>query len=134
MKKYCLGFVCDPFTQKVVLIEKARPAWQAGQFNGIGGKLESGETALESMIRECQEETGLEEISWNVVGQITDDKEYHVSVFLGLGDISKAQTLTDEKVHLISWENVLRQKLVKDVNVIWMNLLKEINPKPTFTH
>jgi 8-oxo-dGTP diphosphatase len=55
---YCVGFA---FThdQKVTLLMKARPAWQNGLLNGIGGKLNPGEVSREAMVREFFEETGL---------------------------------------------------------------------------
>lgn len=44
MQEYVLGFAFTPKdlkgNQKVVLIEKLKPEWQKGKFNGIGGKLE----------------------------------------------------------------------------------------------
>lgn len=126
MKRYCLGFVCDTQTQEVLLIEKRRPEWQAGHFNGIGGKVEGGESALEAMIRECLEETGLEEVQWSLVGQMTDNEQYHVAVFLGIGSVGLAQTLTDETVHRIPWDKVLTKPLVQDVNIIWLSLQKEL--------
>lgn len=126
MKKYCLGFVCDVHRQEVLLIEKNRPTWQAGKFNGIGGKLEGEESALEAMIRECQEETGLEEIAWDMVGKMEDEEHFHVSVFLGVGELSSAQSLTDEAVRIVSWEEVSHLPLVKDVGLIWKHLLLEL--------
>jgi 8-oxo-dGTP diphosphatase len=59
LTRYVLGFIFDTDGREVVLIEKRRPAWQAGLLNGIGGKIEAGETALEAMQRECREECGL---------------------------------------------------------------------------
>lgn len=46
----------------VLLIRKAKPDWQKGLLNGIGGKLEGSESVLECTVREFREETGL----WNV--------------------------------------------------------------------
>lgn len=42
MKKYVLGFMfsTEDRGQKVALIKKLKPKWQAGLLNGIGGKIE----------------------------------------------------------------------------------------------
>ena len=37
----------------------------------MGGKLEQGESSLQAMIRECQEETGLEVRQWETLGNLT---------------------------------------------------------------
>jgi len=58
MKRYVLGFVFSPDLAKVYLIRKNRPEWQAGLLNGIGGKIELGETEKEAMEREALEESG----------------------------------------------------------------------------
>lgn len=42
----------------VTLILKNRPAWQKNRLNGVGGKIEPGETPLAAMVREWREETG----------------------------------------------------------------------------
>lgn len=43
----------------VLLVQKSHPDWQAGRWNGVGGKQEDGETAEQCAIREFQEETGI---------------------------------------------------------------------------
>lgn len=58
MNYYCLGFVKDSVTLDVPLIYKLKPEIHRGKYNGVGGKLEEGESALESMVREFQEEIG----------------------------------------------------------------------------
>lgn len=50
--------------KKVLLILKDRPAWQAGKYNGIGGKVEVGEKHYDAMVRECYEECGLKITNW----------------------------------------------------------------------
>lgn len=55
-----VGFIFNKEMSKVLLIEREKPAWQAGKLNGIGGHLEKGETIHQCMVRECKEETGLE--------------------------------------------------------------------------
>lgn len=63
MKQYCLGFLFSEYDH-VVLIEKVKPEWQRGLLNGVGGKLEEGESGLVGMIREFEEETGLRFDEW----------------------------------------------------------------------
>jgi 8-oxo-dGTP diphosphatase len=51
-------------TPVVLLITKARPEWQAGKLNGIGGHVEPGEAPREAMTREFFEETGIRHHDW----------------------------------------------------------------------
>jgi len=62
MKYYVLGFVFNKAKNAVLLIEKKRPEWQAGYWNGIGGKIEENETPVEAIEREAWEEMGLHHI------------------------------------------------------------------------
>lgn len=59
MKRYVAGFMFSRDKYLVLLIEKMTPAWQRGLLNGIGGKIEAGESPIEAMIREFAEETGV---------------------------------------------------------------------------
>lgn len=57
--RYVCGFMFSPDLVHVALIQKLKPAWQAGFMNGIGGKIEEGEFPLDAMVREFAEETGV---------------------------------------------------------------------------
>jgi 8-oxo-dGTP pyrophosphatase MutT (NUDIX family) len=57
MKTYVLGFVFDRNYNNVLLVEKARPEWQAGKLNGLGGRVEVGESPSAVMVRKLREET-----------------------------------------------------------------------------
>jgi 8-oxo-dGTP diphosphatase len=59
MISYVNGFMIQPEQQRVLFIRKNRPAFQAGKWNGIGGKIEPGESAIDAMVREFREETGV---------------------------------------------------------------------------
>lgn len=64
MKHYVLGFVFNRKQDKVLLIRKEKPEWQAGFWNGIGGKIEPiDKSPLEAMQRESDEETGMR-LNW----------------------------------------------------------------------
>lgn len=59
MKEYVLGFMFTEDGKGVVLIQKKKPAWQHGRWNGIGGKIEERETPEKAIVREFEEETGV---------------------------------------------------------------------------
>lgn len=54
---YVAGFLFDEAHEHVVLLEKQKPLWMKGKLNGVGGKIEDGETPLQAMEREFEEET-----------------------------------------------------------------------------
>jgi 8-oxo-dGTP diphosphatase len=56
MKKQVVGFVFNETESAVLLMLKARPEWQVGRLNGIGGSIEPGETPSQAMLREVLEE------------------------------------------------------------------------------
>lgn len=56
---YVAGFLFDEAREHVVLLEKQKPLWMKGKLNGVGGKIEDGETPIVAMRREFEEETGL---------------------------------------------------------------------------
>ena len=60
--EYVLGFAHS--ADYVLLARKARPEAQKGKLNGLGGKLEVGETPLEAMLREAKEEANLDPLPW----------------------------------------------------------------------
>jgi 8-oxo-dGTP diphosphatase len=57
-----LGFVLSPDRRRVLLVHRNARAHDAhyGKYNGLGGKMETGEDALSCMRREIREEAGIE--------------------------------------------------------------------------
>lgn len=73
MQAYVLGFLFRDNATSVVLMRKLKPKWQAGLLNGIGGKVEPGETPDEAMARECREETGVAANGWERFAEMSGD-------------------------------------------------------------
>lgn len=67
---YCVGFVFAAHTH-VLLCEKRKPDWQAGLWNGVGGKIEPGEAPDQAMAREFGEETGWPLRSWSYFAELS---------------------------------------------------------------
>lgn len=60
MTDYVLSFIFHEDRRYVLLVRKNRPAWQAGKYNGIGGKIEANETAAQAAARELKEEADID--------------------------------------------------------------------------
>ena len=63
MINYVVGFAFSRDKKDIVLIEKQKPDWQKGKFNGVGGKVDAEDgSPINAMVREFKEETGAETI------------------------------------------------------------------------
>lgn len=118
MKSYTVGFVFDSSLEEVALILKTHPDWQKGKLNGIGGRIEEGETSLECIVREIKEETGLstEPSLWQHFATIYENEaKVDILALKYGGPKDKVKTKTDEKV---SWYNAkdLPEKTVQGVS------------------
>lgn len=105
MQKYVLGFLFDRFLSEVVLIEKLRPEWQKGLLNGVGGKIETGETALEAMRREFKEETSVDISAWKSFCDMSG-KDFLVKCYCSTYIFDKIRSNTDEKVNIYNVDDL----------------------------
>src|SRR4051794_35548662 len=102
VQQYVCGFLFSRDRTRVLLIRKRRPAWQAGKLNGLGGKIEPGETALDAMRREFREEAGVALAEWHHVLTLSgaDDagsgRGWAGHFFRAFGDVDAARAITDE--------------------------------------
>lgn len=65
---YTLIFI--RYGDEVLLINREKGSWM-GRWNGLGGKIEKGESALEGAKRECEEESGLKLDDFTFCGSFT---------------------------------------------------------------
>lgn len=68
-QQYVVGFlfidhVIGPGSLVTLIEKRTGPKWMKGLLNGLGGKVEPGETAAQAMEREFDEEAGLRLDSW----------------------------------------------------------------------
>lgn len=68
-----LGYVMSPDGRRVLLVHRNKRADDAhyGKYNGLGGKLESGEDVVAGMRREIREEAGIEGVTMRLCGTIS---------------------------------------------------------------
>lgn len=104
---YVLGFAFDDLG-RVALICKNKPKWQAGLWNGIGGKIECNESTDKAMTREFHEETGVHIATelWRPIG-LMHLPNANVCVFTYTGAIVRdVKTMESEKVQLFTMTEV----------------------------
>lgn len=101
--KYVVGFLFSTDRRHVALIRKNKPAWQAGKLNGVGGKIEPGESAYEAMVREFAEETGVTIFNdrWTCFAVLTGDG-FEIDFFVAFSDeVYGVQTMEAEVVEVM---------------------------------
>lgn len=116
MKKYVAGLLFSSSGSFIALVRKNQPKWQEGKLNGIGGKIEEGETPLQAMTREFKEEAGLEITDWkpfcilkgNDDSYVQNVTQFEVHFFSCFDDqVFDVKTMEKEDVRFYTTDNVL---------------------------
>ncbi len=129
MTQYVVGLLFSVSGEQVLLIEKKRPAWQDGLRNGVGGKVEPGETPLQAMEREAEEEAGIKDVKWQPVVILrgaghranNPNADFIVHFFRAFSDdaFGALEQKTDER--LIPMETVIAVSHIKTMpNLHWI--------------
>lgn len=120
MKRYVVGFVFSPDRSQVLLIQKARPEWQMGKLNGVGGHVEKGEMVREAMIRECQEESGILIENWIHVVQLFGS-DFHIDFFYSTLLIMPITVKNPDATEPVAWYPVETLSVLKTLpNLQWL--------------
>lgn len=134
--KYCLGFYFSEDFERVLLIKKNRPAFLKGKFSGIGGHVEEGERERHAMIREFREETGIDTYlaDWTFHGTQTIgdfDTKSEIYVFFGFGDLSQAQSTTDEPVYDVALADIANYNVDDLAKWLINSIIERVNERST---
>jgi 8-oxo-dGTP diphosphatase len=106
MKQYTVSFIFTPDLAEVLLVHKLAPEWQVGMLNGVGGKIEPDETALDCIVREVKEETDLTTLHDKWIHFCTmSGTEWHLEVFTYVYDGLPEDAITAGKEQ-IEWFDV----------------------------
>lgn len=108
MTEYVNGFLFDRERTRVVLIHKTKPEWQKGLYNGVGGKIEEGETPAEAQRREFKEEAGLDLDGWQQYVTLAGG-DFAVHFFRAFSDLEHIQAIrseTEEQVYLFHLDDL----------------------------
>lgn len=94
MTAYVVGFAFDHKEQVVPLMLKARPGWQRGKINGIGGHIEVNEMPEDAMEREWKEEALTDSPKWTLFA-ILSGEAFVVYFFRANADITDVESGSD---------------------------------------
>lgn len=112
MKHYVVGFVISPDGNRVLLLQKNRPAHMAGFWCGVGGKVEPGETPAQAMDREGREEAALE-VAWSQFITLRyDDRFLHFFAARSSSALRHVRQMTDERIAVFDDITLRLAKLV----------------------
>jgi len=117
--EYVLCFMFNYDFSKVAMIRKRKPEWQAGLLNGIGGKVESGESPRDAMIREFEEETGYEIDNMGLKSFcLMEGEDFKVFTFTCRGHLELLRTMEAEPIVIVDVANLPKEQTVE--NIMWL--------------
>ena len=101
MKHYVLGLIFNEAKTQILLVDKLRPDWMKDRVNGIGGKIDDGETPFDAIHRESKEETSYDFDFKHTITFVCPGGTVFVYIAVCFGDITYKQ-IEDER--LAVWE------------------------------
>ena len=118
MTNYVLGFAFNEYYKQLLLIEKEKPDWQKGLYNGIGGKIRDGEPEVLAMIREFREEAGLFTLlhDWRCFCKL-NGSDCQMFCFVSGININQAKSMEKEQIRIFDLNELPENKIN---NLSWL--------------
>lgn len=117
-----LAFMLNPDSREILLIHK-KTGLGKGKINGPGGKLEKGETALESAVRELQEELHITALDLEEMGvlnfQFVDGLALHCTVFRGYEFTGTPTETREAKPEWFGFDEIPYDRMWAD-DIFWL--------------
>lgn len=122
MKHYVAGFMFNESMNQVALIKKEAPDWQKGKYNAIGGKIEPGETPIQAMVREFEEEAGLKWEDWENVVILKDMQNRRIVWFFRAftNRVKEVKSMENEVVEVFDLTSPLHGYIKTLYNLKWL--------------
>ena len=114
---YVLALLFTPERDRVVLMRKTRPAWQAGRVNALGGKLLPGESAADAARREVLEEAGVAVDGWEEF-LVWEDPVYRMHALRAFDPAATAAHTAEDQEVLLAPTDALPAELIE--NLRWL--------------
>ena len=118
--EYVAGFLFDTDRNNVVVIEKQKPVYQRWKLNGVGGKIEPGETPYQAIVREFKEEAGVHFTEWELFCEYnwkTDYKIYYYRAF-NTPVYQQAKTIEEEEIMKIRVDALSHYNRMKNLDFL----------------
>lgn len=98
---------------KIVLLKRApSKKFAPYMYTGIGGKIEAGETELESAYRELKEETGIGDVDLKQFAKVIIDKKDQLVYFLGIYTSDSLPHSDDGNLEWVPTNGILNKNII----------------------
>jgi 8-oxo-dGTP diphosphatase len=131
-----LIFVTREDSVLLILGAATKRLW-ANKYNGIGGHIQRGESALASARRELFEETGLTQVDLRLVGTVMIDagegRGIGLYVFRGEYTIGELIESTEGRLEWVPTARINDYPLVEDLHILLPRVLAQKPTDPPFS-
>lgn len=119
--RYVVGFMFNEARNTVALIRKSKPDWQKGLLNGIGGKIEAGESAEFAMMREFCEESGATTHpgDWKHYCRLSGP-DWRVEFFVTTGSVEGLKSMEEEPLEVLPIHDIALNRIDMVENLPWL--------------